>query len=240
MSQFWYNDETSNLLAMEAISLGGTRQAGQHARIACVSCPSIFQAIKRLNPPDTEYVILEYDTRFEVYGKKFFQYDFNNPTYLPEELYHTFDFVVADPPYLNKDCMSKTGLTMSFLAKNSKTPSLFNTGLVMERDIYVVLNLRRCEFEPQHERNLANQFCTYSNYQSQALGKWHAIPKRPRKTVQRKPETATEQATATAETEQKRVSGSGSATAQVTTGESSEAAEAASVSAPTEAASVVS
>ena len=52
----------------------------------------------------------------------------------------------------------------------------------MERDIYVVLNMRRCQFEPQHHRNLANQFCTYSNYRSERLGSWHPIPKRPKRT----------------------------------------------------------
>ncbi len=124
MSQFWYTDETSDLLAMEAITLGitrslnyyckrddlgGTRVSGQHARIACVSCPSVFQSLRRLDPPDTEFVILEFDKRFSVYGEKFFEYDFNNPTYLPQELFHAFDFVIADPPYLNKDCMSQTG-----------------------------------------------------------------------------------------------------------------------------------
>ena len=61
-------------------------------------------------------------------GDQFVFYDFNNPLSVPEDHHGTYDFVLADPPYLNVDCMTKTGQTMRLLARSDDTPMLLNTG----------------------------------------------------------------------------------------------------------------
>ena len=48
LSQFWYNDETSKILAKECL-----RCAGADGRIACISAPSIYVAIKKNFPEAT-------------------------------------------------------------------------------------------------------------------------------------------------------------------------------------------
>lgn len=88
-----------------------------HRRIVCLSAPSVYQKLKQLdaNAPAT---LLEFDRRFEVYGDEFVFYDYGNPLRLPENMAaQSFDVVVADPPYLSHECLSKVALTIKFLTK---------------------------------------------------------------------------------------------------------------------------
>jgi len=52
--------------------------------------------------PSLQVQLLEYDMRFERYGKEFTFYDYNEPEDLPLQLKHCFHIIVADPPYLVK------------------------------------------------------------------------------------------------------------------------------------------
>ena len=105
MSQFWYDDATRQLLAEEVLSLGGTRQADDKSTklIACISAPSVFLTLQKMNLENTEVILFEYDNRFAKYGDNFIQYDFNIPNKIPSHLLHAVDCVIADPPYLNKE-----------------------------------------------------------------------------------------------------------------------------------------
>ena len=63
-------------------------------------------------------MLLEYDSRFKVYGEQFVFYDYNQPLDLPNSLEsHSFDVVFADPPYLSEECLSKVAQTVEYLAK---------------------------------------------------------------------------------------------------------------------------
>lgn len=87
-------------------------------RIACISCPTLYSKLSSIKPPKCEVVLLEYDRRFEVYGNNFLFYDYKDPLNLPERLQkHSFDLVVADPPFLSEECLQKTAETVKFLAK---------------------------------------------------------------------------------------------------------------------------
>ncbi|XP_062830702.1 EEF1A lysine methyltransferase 1 isoform X2 [Anolis carolinensis] len=113
LSQFWYDTETADHLAKEAI-----RAAGKGGRIACVSAPSIYQKLKEQNNNDFSTCILEYDQRFSVYGAEYIFYDYNDPLNLPASLKeHSFDIVLADPPYLSEECLRKTAETIKYLTK---------------------------------------------------------------------------------------------------------------------------
>ncbi|KAH1186927.1 hypothetical protein KIL84_019676 [Mauremys mutica] len=113
LSQFWYDDETALCLAKEAILA-----AGRGGRIACVSAPSVYQKLKEQDDKDFSVCILEYDKRFSVYGEEFIFYDYNNPLNLPGNLIpHSFDIVLADPPYLSEECLRKTAETIKYLTK---------------------------------------------------------------------------------------------------------------------------
>lgn len=70
-----------------------------------------------MKPSDVEVMLLEYDRRFEVYGDSFCYYDYNDPLNLSEKLVkHSFDLVVADPPFLSEECLRKTAETVKYLA----------------------------------------------------------------------------------------------------------------------------
>uniref|UniRef100_A0AAQ4PC64 EEF1A lysine methyltransferase 1 n=1 Tax=Gasterosteus aculeatus aculeatus TaxID=481459 RepID=A0AAQ4PC64_GASAC len=117
MSQFWYSDETATRLAEELV-----REAGEGGRIACVSAPSVYQKLKQgvvLGSDRVSAVVLEFDRRFAAYGDDFVFYDYNEPLTLPPPAAteHSFDIVLADPPYLSEECLSKVSQTVRYLSK---------------------------------------------------------------------------------------------------------------------------
>lgn len=61
--------------------------------------------------------LLEYDERFAVFGNDYVYYNFNNPLDVSKEL-DKFDIVLMDPPFLSKDCLTKSAITAKFLAKD--------------------------------------------------------------------------------------------------------------------------
>lgn len=105
--------------------------------------------------------LLEYDKRFEVHSPDFIFYDYNSPENVPQNLQTSYDLVVADPPFLSEECITKTAKTIKFLAKNKMVVC---TGEVMQENVEKLLGLKVCEFRPQHRNNLANEFCCYANF----------------------------------------------------------------------------
>lgn len=90
-------------------------------RIACLSSPSVYQKLKQgavLGSDRLSAVVLEYDRRFAAYGDDFIFYDYNEPLSLPSSVApQSFDFVLADPPYLSEECLSKVAKTIKYLSK---------------------------------------------------------------------------------------------------------------------------
>ncbi|XP_051016579.1 EEF1A lysine methyltransferase 1 [Acomys russatus] len=159
LSQFWYSEDTALRLAQEAIAA-----AGEGGRIACVSAPSVYQKLQELRREHVSACIFEYDKRFAIYGEEFIFYDYNNPLDLPGRVTsHSFDIVVADPPYLSEECLRKTSETIRFLTQGK---ILLCTGAIMEEQAAQLLGVKMCKFIPEHSRNLANEFRCYTNYDS--------------------------------------------------------------------------
>lgn len=165
MSQFWYSDETATQLAEEAV-----REAGEGGRIACLSAPSVYQKLKQgvVDGSDrVSAVVLEYDRRFASYGEDFVFYDYNKPLSLPDSVSpHNFDIVLADPPYLSEECLSKVTQTIKYLSKGKV---LLCTGAIMENLAKDLLDVKMCSFLPKHNRNLSNEFRCFVNYPSRLL-----------------------------------------------------------------------
>ncbi|XP_034549893.1 EEF1A lysine methyltransferase 1 [Notolabrus celidotus] len=165
MSQFWYSDETASRLAEEVV-----REAGAGGRIACVSAPSVYQKLKQgvvEGSDGVSSVVLEYDRRFNTYGDEFIFYDYNEPLSLPAGVNpQSFDIVLADPPYLSEECLSKVAQTVKYLSKGKV---LLCTGAIMESAAKELLDLKMCSFLPKHNRNLSNEFRCFVNYPSRLL-----------------------------------------------------------------------
>lgn len=62
--------------------------------------------------------LFEYDERFAKFGVDFVFYDYNDPLNIPQERHKYYDLVLADPPFLAEECLTKTSETIKFLAKN--------------------------------------------------------------------------------------------------------------------------
>ncbi|XP_028643038.1 EEF1A lysine methyltransferase 1 [Grammomys surdaster] len=141
-----------------------TSRAALSFRIACVSAPSVYQKLRELHREDISVYIFEYDRRFAIYRDEFIFYDYNHPLDLPEGIAaHSFDIVVADPPYLSEECLRKTSETIQFLTRGKV---LLCTGAIMEEQAARLLRVKMCKFIPEHSRNLANEFRCYTNYDS--------------------------------------------------------------------------
>ena len=67
--------------------------------VLCGSLHFALYAFQTIDP-NISVQLLEYDKRFEQYGSDFIFYDYNQPEDMPLELKHTYQIVVADPPYL--------------------------------------------------------------------------------------------------------------------------------------------
>ncbi|KAJ1432885.1 Protein-lysine N-methyltransferase Efm5/EEF1AKMT1 [Sesbania bispinosa] len=168
LSQFWYNTETAKTIAEEVLTLCD----GVHSRVACIACPTLYAYLKQMDP-NVSVQLLEYDKRFEQYGSDFTFYDYNHPEELPSELKHSFKVIVADPPYLSKECLEKVAETISLLIQPGESFLLLLTGEVQKERAAEILGLHPCGFRPQHSSKLGNEFRLFSNYDpGTRLGEW--------------------------------------------------------------------
>lgn len=91
------------------------------SRIACVGAPSVYQKLKQgvVEGWDrVSAVLLEFDRRFAAYGDDFIFYDYNEPlSFKGSVASQSFDVVLADPPYLSKECLEKVAKTIKYLSK---------------------------------------------------------------------------------------------------------------------------
>ncbi|CAH2094851.1 unnamed protein product [Euphydryas editha] len=156
LSQFWYNETTVQYL-VKIID----KCLQDNGKVALISCPTLFVPVKRQVGNRASVILLEYDRRFEVHGTDFIFYDYNTPLKLQSDLEHTFDLIVADPPFLSEECIEKTSETIKHLAKDK---IIVCTGAIMKEHVEKLLNLKQCEFQPQHRNNLANEFSCYANF----------------------------------------------------------------------------
>ncbi|KAJ4388014.1 Protein-lysine N-methyltransferase efm5 [Gnomoniopsis smithogilvyi] len=173
-SQFWYSDETASVLARQLLD-GATAET----RIAVVSAPSVFVALKNIlasQPPEAptpQLTLLEHDNRFGVFPEFVF-YDFMQPVKLPASLKSSFDRLIVDPPFLSEDCQTKAALTVRWMAKaaSADTRLILCTGERMEslaRRLYKSFGLQTTDYEVVHARGLSNEFYCYSNFE---CGDW--------------------------------------------------------------------
>jgi len=160
LSQFWYSQETAETLARKVMEL-----AGDGGKVACISAPTLYRQIKKINK-DFNAKVFEFDKRFSAYGEDFIFFDYKNPLSIPRDLREHFDVVFADPPFLSEECLTKTAVTMKYVAKEKM---VLCSGAVMGDLADRLLGLKLCKFEPQHQNNLANEFRCFANFHFDGL-----------------------------------------------------------------------
>ena len=67
--------------------------AGEKGKIACISAPTLYQAIKQINP-DYDVKVFEYDKRFAAYGEDFIFYDYKSPLSIPLPFYYYYSILI--------------------------------------------------------------------------------------------------------------------------------------------------
>lgn len=169
LSQFWYDRDTAETVSNEVLSLCGSVEC---ASVACIACPTLYAYLKKIDP-SVSAQLLEYDKRFEQYGSEFTFYDYNQPEELPSSMKNAYQIVVADPPYLSKECLEKVTQTISFLMRPAKSYLLLLTGEVQKDRAAELLGLYPCGFRPRHSSKLGNEFLLFTNYDpGMRLGGW--------------------------------------------------------------------
>ncbi|VFQ69668.1 unnamed protein product [Cuscuta campestris] len=169
LSQFWYDRDTAETVTKEVLTLCETLETPS---VACISCPTVFAYLKK-SDPNVQAQLLEYDQRFSSYGTEFTFYDYNKPEGLPSSLKHSYSLIIADPPYLSRDCLEKISETISFLLRPGQSYLLLLTGEVQKDRAAQLLSLRPCRFRPQHSSKLGNDFRLFTNYDPGVrLGGW--------------------------------------------------------------------
>ncbi|KAF3423616.1 hypothetical protein E2986_03144 [Frieseomelitta varia] len=155
LSQFWYDEKTTDTLVKGAIQC--TKYNG---KIALISCPTLYNKLKK-NCGERQVTLFEYDERFRIYDSDFISYNYKFPLHVPRNLSNFYDLIIADPPFISDECLTKTALTIKFLAKKK---IVLCTGAIMSELAERLLNVKICNFIPHHQNNLANEFYCYSNF----------------------------------------------------------------------------
>ncbi|KAJ2399458.1 Protein-lysine N-methyltransferase efm5 [Coemansia sp. RSA 2559] len=171
LSQFWYDDATADFIASRALE---NTDEGEY--IAFISSPTAYVALSKLASENSNAFLFEYDMRFDVFKDRFVFYDFNKPLEVARasELKGKFKFIVVDPPFLNRDCLSQIIETAKFLAADG-AKIMISTGAVMEKLANELVGARVTNFCPAHRGGLANEFCCYSTFEDGKL-KWQQKP----------------------------------------------------------------
>ncbi|KAH8404987.1 hypothetical protein KR215_008251 [Drosophila sulfurigaster] len=164
LSQFWYSVETKREIGDALAKIAKEHDNTPCFRIALLSCPSLYATIKKLH---SNVNIFEYDKRFAAYGTDFVHYDYNavdsNKDYLSHQN-QCYDLIIADPSFLSEECMRKMSKIVNNLQRRSDSKIVFCSGEVVEPWLTAYLPVHKCRFQPQHERNLGNEFVTYANF----------------------------------------------------------------------------
>ncbi|KAJ2535858.1 Protein-lysine N-methyltransferase efm5 [Coemansia sp. RSA 1933] len=167
LSQFWYDDATADFIASRALE---NTNDGDY--VAFISSPTAYAAFNKLAADRPNSFVFEYDKRFDVFKDRFVFYDFNKPLDFERaaEFKGKFRFIVADPPFLNNDCLTQTMETAKFLAAPD-AKFLISTGAVMENLANELIGARITTFYPAHRGGLSNEFYCYATFEDDKL-KW--------------------------------------------------------------------
>jgi hypothetical protein len=155
------------------------------ATVAFISCPSAFKGWRApgMAPAGkTHSMLLEFDSRFSVFGDAFALYDYHAPEVVPESLRGACDVILLDPPFLQPDCLAAFARTVGLLrrggaaAADGQPPTriLLATGAVMLPHARDLLGLRPTRLKIEHaDGRLSNPFALFANYErAETLGGW--------------------------------------------------------------------
>lgn len=180
LSQFWYSDKTSDILA-DALLEG----ADKDTVICIVSAPAVYARIKARDLstlPTQNIYLFEFDRRFEALAGKdhFGFYDYNEPLKFRADLKGKVDRILIDPPFLEPECQHKFSITARALMSkdtksrtkdgNQKWELMTCTGERMRNEVKKNYpETKVTTFYPEHKNGLSNEFRCYASFE---CSKW--------------------------------------------------------------------
>ena len=92
-------------------------------------------------------------------------YDYNHPLRLPAYLHGKVDRILADPPFLSDECLTRTAMSVRYLVRGGGR-TMVCTGRKMEELVpRLFKGVKRVEFEPRHKGGLANAFGCFMDWE---------------------------------------------------------------------------
>lgn len=137
--------------------------------IALLSCPSLYDRIRAANPAGT-VALFEFDDRFAAYGRDFVHFDYKRGSAADAEYllphHGQYDLIIIDPPFLAEECIERMSHIVRRLCRTADGTSkvVLCSGRVVAGWAAAHMALRPCQFHPEHERQLGNEFTSYANF----------------------------------------------------------------------------
>lgn len=89
-----------------------------------------------------------------MYGDNYIFYDYKSPLGIPRDKADSYDLVIADPPFLSEECLTKTAVTIKYLTKQK---IILCTGMNIFSSLvsyfFIIINLKH-----NHIPNFSNYF----------------------------------------------------------------------------------
>lgn len=158
LNQYWFSKATIAAMVDEITEYGGTA--------ALVSSPSVYFSLAA--PARARSKVLDFDRQWEA-DPGFVFYDFNAPEELPQDILHSFDFVLVDPPFITREVWEKYAQTTKLLLREGGRvlcTTIAENAPMMEE----LLNIAPVLYRPSIP-NLVYQYSMYTNYASEALAR---------------------------------------------------------------------
>ena len=162
LSQFWYDKPTGDRV-IEYIK--DYVNSIENCKVGCLSTPSLYRVYLRNKEkvPNAEFVLFEYDTRFQMQGINFEFYDYNKPLMIKEKHEKQFHLLLCDPPFLSDECSEKVAKSIQFLRNEEHFVLIYLTGELAEPYITKYHpSIKLTDIQINHERNLENSFGLFS------------------------------------------------------------------------------
>ena len=159
-NQYWFSENTISVLVDEICGL----YSENSQKIACISTPSLYFSLPEEIRRSSK--VFDIDTGFSR-DPGYVCYDFNHLETIPQDLYHYFDVIVIDPPFITREVWEKYSETVKLIgSKHTKIilSSISENAAMLEE----LLQVRPCVFKPSIP-HLVYQYNFFTNYESRML-----------------------------------------------------------------------
>eukprot|EP00470_Lotharella_oceanica_P012297 CAMPEP_0170190368 /NCGR_PEP_ID=MMETSP0040_2-20121228/49205_1 /TAXON_ID=641309 /ORGANISM="Lotharella oceanica, Strain CCMP622" /LENGTH=161 /DNA_ID=CAMNT_0010438207 /DNA_START=78 /DNA_END=563 /DNA_ORIENTATION=+ len=142
-------------------------------KCAFLSTPSVYFSLPKDSKLRSNSKVFDLDPRFKK-DPGFVEYNFNEPSKIPKELHHQFDYVVIDPPFVVEKVLALYAQAAEMLLPEKKEGThsgkiLISTLVENAEMVKKLYGVAPCKFQPSIPK-LVYQYNFYTNYAATQLG----------------------------------------------------------------------